>query len=75
MATIKHNTASLAAAVRPGVTALVAAELQSIVEEAVEEVKAQLVLRLKPHVEVRVQDVLSEPDMRVVVNVEVREYE
>jgi hypothetical protein len=71
MATIRHNVASLAQAVKPGLEALVATELQSVIDEAVEEVKAQLSYRLGTVIETRLHDMLTQENMTLEVNVEV----
>ena len=68
MASAKFDIHSLAASIRPGIYALVAKEIQHIIDEAVVEMREKLVKRISHVVEVRVQEVMYEDRTNVKVD-------
>jgi len=75
MATVTYNTYTLAQSVRPGVEALVAQELESIVQQAIKEatdrVRKEVIAKVSKKIETSVQQVLSRDSIEVHVKCDV----
>jgi hypothetical protein len=66
-----HDVASLASSVRPGIMALVASELEYLIDEHMAEIRKSLVKRISTAIEVRVRDVLDRDGIEVHVKCDV----
>ena len=64
----KYNITSLAAAVRPGVGALVSSQLEHLIDDAIAEIRGKLVASISTEIETRVEEVMSSRDSHVIVD-------
>lgn len=67
---VKTNPAGLAKALYPGIASLVGAELDKLIEEHIDQIRRELIGRIKHTVNMRMEDILNETG--VVIEVDCR---